>query len=135
MAVAPAADGGGVLDAFGRQLLTFAEYRYIGFLAVITLLIFIFWRRAKTQKWPPVEDCIYVCTNTLAAVGGLIVGVVFLLTKPPAVELLSAQALLTIGLFVPIVSLGYALPRLRSLFSPPTPPPAKRSPAKRPQGD
>jgi hypothetical protein len=39
---------------------------------------------------------------------------------PPAIELLSQQALPTIGIFVPIVSLGYAFPRLRALFSPST---------------
>jgi hypothetical protein len=51
-----------------------------------------------------------------------VVGVVFLLTKPPAIELLSQQALLTIGVFMPILTLGYAFPQLRELFSPPTPP-------------
>src|ERR1022692_3432618 len=47
---------------------------------------------------------------------GFVVGVVFLLTMPPAIELLSQRALPTIGIFVPIVSLGYAFPRLRALL-------------------
>src|ERR1019366_3665021 len=51
---------------------------------------------------------------------GFVVGVVFLLTRPPAIELLSQRALPTIGIFVPIVSLGLAFPRLRALFSPST---------------
>ncbi len=47
---------------------------------------------------------------------GFVVGVVFLLTMPPAIELLSQRALPTIGIFVPIVSLGLAFPRLRALL-------------------
>src|ERR1039457_6263817 len=42
--------------------------------------------------------------------------VVFLLTMPPAIELLSQRALPAIGIFVPIVSLGLAFPRLRALL-------------------
>jgi len=64
-------------------------------------------------------------------IGGFVVGVVFLLTKPPAVQLLSQHALLTIGILVPIVSFGYAFPRLRALFSPPARPvpPIEKPPA------
>jgi len=113
---------GGFLDSAGRQLLALAEYRNLGIVLVLVLLIFVFSRHRTLNAWPGVEDCVNVCTNTLAIIGGLIVGVVFLLTKPPALELLSQQALLTIGIFVPIVSLGYALPRMRALFSPPVPP-------------
>jgi hypothetical protein len=125
----PAATGesGGLLDSIGRQILNLAEYRIIGILVAAILLVFVLWRRCKFDAWPSVEDCVYVCTNVLAIVGSLFVGVAFLLTKPPAVELLSSQALLTIGIFVPIVGFGYAFPRLRALFYPPTPPapPAK----------
>jgi MFS superfamily sulfate permease-like transporter len=120
MPPAIASGDGGLLDSAGRQILAFAEYRNLGVLVVLVLLVFVFWRRRRFKKWPGVDDCIYVCTNALAIIGGFVVGVVFLLTRPPAIELLSQQALLTIGIFVPIVSLGYAFPRLRALFSPST---------------
>jgi hypothetical protein len=113
---------GGLLDSTGRQILNLAEYRIIGIFIAAILLVFVLWRRGKFDAWPSVEDCVYVCTNVLAVLGSVFVGVAFLLTKPPAVELLSSQALLTIGIFVPIVSFGYAFPRLRTLFFPSTPP-------------
>jgi len=118
MAIPIASGDGGFLDSAGRQILRFAEYRNVGVLVVLVLLVFVFWRRGRFKRWPGVDDCIYVCTTALAIVGGFIVGVVFLLTRPPAIELLSQQALLNIGIFVPIVSLGYAFPRLRALFLP-----------------
>lgn len=123
MAVAAVIQGGGLLDAVGKQILQFAEYRIVGVLIGLVVIAFVFCRRWKSAAWSAVEDCIYVCTNGLAVVGGFLVGVVFLFTKPPAIELLSQQAPIIIGLFVPIVSFGYAFPRLRALFSPPGPPP------------
>jgi len=122
MELAIASGDGGLLDSAGRQILVFAEYRNLGVLIVLTLLVFVFWRRQRFSAWPSVEDCISVCTTCLAIIGGLVVGVVFLLTKPPAIQLLSQHALLTIGILVPIVSFGYAFPRLRALFSPPARP-------------
>ena len=97
MAVAAVTEGGGLLDAVGKQILQFAEYRVVGVLIGLVLITFVFWRRYKSAAWPAVEDCIYVCTNALAVVGGFLVGVVFLLTRPPAIELLSQQAPIIIG--------------------------------------
>jgi hypothetical protein len=122
MALAATGEGEGLLDSLGRQILNLAEYRIVGILIAAILLLFVVRRRKKFQVWPSVEESVYVCTNVLAVIGSLLVGVAFLLTKPPAVELLSSQALVTIGIFVPIVGFGYALPRLSALFSPPTPP-------------
>jgi hypothetical protein len=116
----------GALDSVGRQILSIAEYRSIGVLIAAILVAFVFWRRYKFNDWPGVENCFYVFGSVVAVIGGFLVGVVFLLTKPPAIELLSSQALLSIGIFVPVVSFGYGFPRLRTLFSPPaapTPPP------------
>ena len=129
MALAAAGEGEGLLDSLGRQILSLAEYRIVGLFIAAILLVFVVRRRRKFHAWPRVEDCVNVCTNVLAGVGGVLVGLAFLLTKPPAVDLLSPQTLLTIGIVVPIVTFGYALPRLRTLFSPPTPPaPPTREP-------
>ena len=60
-----------MLDSAGRQILTLAEYRNLDVLVVLGLLVFVFWRRGRFKEWPGVDDCIYVCTNALAIIGGL----------------------------------------------------------------
>ena len=82
MPLAKASGDGGLLDSAGRQILIFAEYRNLGVFIVLILAVFVFWRRGKYREWPGIEDCIYIRTNALAVVGGFVVGVVFLLTKP-----------------------------------------------------
>jgi hypothetical protein len=43
---------------------------------------------------------------------------VFLLTKPPAIDMLPGSALALIGLIVPIILFAYGLPKLKVLFLP-----------------
>lgn len=128
MLSAPTTDSsGGLLDSAGRQILQFAEYRVIGLTILLFLAIFLTWRRYKFGAWPSIEESFSAVTTALGIVGAVTVGVVFLFTKPPAIELLSSQALLIIGISVPVLSFGYAFPRLRVLFLPPPsgPPPAQ----------
>ncbi len=119
--------GGGLLDSAGRQLVQLAEYRIVGLAILLLLAIFAIWRRWKFGSWPIVEECFAVFTTVLGIVGAFIVGAVFLLTKPPAVDLLSPQALLIIGVAVPVMIFGYTFPRLRALFwpAPPGAPPVQ----------
>ncbi len=56
--------------------------------------------------------------SLLGCIGGITIPVVFLITKPPAVELLSGPLLVLVGLAVPILVFGTALPRLNSLLFP-----------------
>jgi hypothetical protein len=95
------------------------DYRYYGLLIAAVLICFSVSRRWRYGSWPGHEDCIAVVTAIVAILGGTTTGIVFLFTKPPAVDLLPSQSLLLIGLFLPIVIYSYALPRLRVLFFPP----------------
>ena len=56
--------------------------------------------------------------SLLGCIGGITIPVVFLITKPPAIELLSGPLLVLIGLAVPILVFGTALPRLNSMLFP-----------------
>jgi hypothetical protein len=47
---------------------------------------------------------------------------VFLLTKPPAIDLLPTGTLVIIGVVVPIIMCGSASPKLRALLFPPRAP-------------
>jgi hypothetical protein len=52
------------------------------------------------------------------SIGGITAMVVFLFTKPPAIDMLSTPMLLFLGLIVPIVIFGNAFPRLQALCFP-----------------
>jgi hypothetical protein len=54
----------------------------------------------------------------VAIIGGVTISIVFLLTKPPAVDMLPSQSFTLIGLFTPIVIFYYTLPRIVAVFSP-----------------
>ncbi len=107
------------LDSMGRWFLGITDYRHYGLFIAAVLICFTIWRRRRYGSWPGHEDYVAVVTSIVAILGATTTGIVFLLTKPPAVELLPSQSLLLIGLFLPIVVYSYALPRLRGLFLPP----------------
>ncbi|MBM3776202.1 MAG: hypothetical protein FJW37_13725 [Acidobacteria bacterium] len=106
------------LDRIGRWFLEQIDYQAYGLLMLGGLALLFLCRRLRDGTWPAVEDCLALVVNCLAAATGVMVGIVFLLTRPPAVEVLPNHSILIIGLYVPIVTLGHALPRLRVLFFP-----------------
>jgi heme A synthase len=113
----------GFLDSAGRWFLDNCDYRVGGLVIFCAVGLFVFWRRYRYQSWPRVEDCISLAVSLVGVFGAVGVLVVFLLTKPPAVESLSTTSLILIGLFVPIVVFFYAVPRLWVLLFPPEAPP------------
>lgn len=113
------------LDFAGRWILTTCEYRVLGIFIVIVLVAFSLWRRFRYKLWPTHEDYYHLAVSLVGSIGGFTAAVVFLFTKPPAIDLLSGPTLLFLGVIVPIVVMGHAFPRLKVLFFPtqaPTPP-------------
>ena len=116
------------LDVAGRWLLTALDYREWGFFILAVIIVFAFWRNKRYGAWPPRDDYFRLLFALLTAVGGLTAMVVFLLTKPPAVDMLSGPMLVLLGLGVPILMFGESLPRVKALFFPSqAPPPAKHN--------
>jgi heme A synthase len=113
---------GGLVDSIGRVFLSTVDYRLYGFLALVALVAFCFYRKRRYQSWPTHQDCITFVLSLGAMIGGITVLVVFLLTKPPAIDMLSTQTLALIGLLVPIIIFGNAYPKLRTLLFPPEAP-------------
>lgn len=94
------------------------DYRVYAIFVLATSLVFVIWRRWHYESWPSRDDYLNLVIGLLGIAGGLPVGVVFLMTKPPAVDMLSGFMLAAIGLLVPIVCLAFGWPRLRALFLP-----------------
>lgn len=118
----------GLLDSVGRWYLETLDYRIYGLLILVVLCIFFFWRRWRYKSLPSRDDYFTLVINLVGVFGGVTIFVVFLLTKPPAFEVLPSTSLVLIGLLVPIVILGFALPRLRALFFPAQAPRPPESP-------
>jgi hypothetical protein len=111
------------LDSGGRWFLTTFDYRFWGIAVLVVVVLFCVWRRLRYKTWPTRTDCFYVALALIGTIGAFSTMVVFLMTKPPAVEMLSTPSLVFLGLLVPIVIFGEALPRLKALFFPPEIPP------------
>lgn len=117
----------GRLDSIGRWILTFFEYRILGIIFGVTIIVFCFWRRLRYEMWPSKDDCFQLASSLTGTIGGIAAMVVFLFTKPPAIEMLSGTMLVFLGLIVPVVIIGTAFPKLSALFFPkeaPKPPQA-----------
>jgi len=118
---------GGRLDSIGRWILEVFDYRVLGLVILLAIILFCLWRRLRYKIWPSRDDCFQVAMSLIGSIGGITAALVFLFTKPPAIEMLSTPMLLFLGLIVPIVIFGNAFPRLKALYFPaqvPKPPQA-----------
>ena len=106
-----------MLDSLGRWYLR-TDYRIIGLIILAIVLIFTFWRHWRYKSSPSKDDYLTLVLSLLSIAGGLPVCAAFLLTKPPAIDMLPGSAFALIGLLVPIILFGYGLPKLKVLFFP-----------------
>lgn len=109
---------GGRLDSIGRWILQVFDYRVLGLIVLLAVVLFCVWRRFRYKIWPSRDDCLQVGLSLVGSIGGITATLVFLFTKPPAIEMVSAPMLLFLGLIVPIVIFGNAFPRLKALYFP-----------------
>jgi hypothetical protein len=109
---------GGRLDSIGRWILGVFDYRVLGLIILVATILFCVWRRLRYKIWPSRDDCFQVAMSLIGSIGGITAALVFLFTKPPAIEMLSTPMLLFLGLIVPIVIFGNAFPRLKALYFP-----------------
>ena len=116
--IAPAPASSGRLDSLGRWFLATIDYQIWGLVILVALLLFCLWRGLRYKSWPARNDYFHLLLSLVGCIGGVTIPVVFLITKPPAIDMLSGPLLVIIGLGIPILIFGEALPRLKSLFFP-----------------
>jgi len=109
---------GGYLDSAGRWFLAAFDYRLWSLLIILTFVFFTLWRRWRYESWPTRDDYLHLLFSLAGCIGGITIPVVFLLTKPPAIDMLSGPLFLLLGLGVPILIFGEAIPRLKALLFP-----------------
>lgn len=115
-----------MLDSAGRWILQQADYRTVALLTLSVILGFLFYRHRIHGRWPSVPECISVSLHVLTLFSGFLVGAVFLLTKPPAIESLSPEVLSLTALVTVIAVFGNVGPKLLALFKPETDEPPRR---------
>jgi hypothetical protein len=102
----------------GRAFLSTFDYQVWGITILVVIVGFCLWRRLRYKSWPAQSDCFHLLLSLIGCIGGITIPVVFLITKPPAIDLLSGPHFVLIGLAVPIIIFGAAIPRLKALFFP-----------------
>ena len=110
---------GSVLDHFGRSALAFADYRVVGLTILLVIAVFTIYKRWKAKRYPEVEEYFRVGEACGLLATGLIAGCVFLLTSPPAVEELSHESRLVIGLVTVILTFYVGIKTIRDLSKTP----------------
>jgi hypothetical protein len=106
------------LDAWGRYLLQLSDYRDVGVCIVLLWLVFVGIRRLPYRSWPPVADHVTVIMGIFSLWGVLVQAVVFLMTKPPALELLSQTDLVLVSVVCLVVVFVVVGPAIFRLFFP-----------------
>ena len=106
------------LDAWGRHLLLHSDYRYIAVCILFLWVIFLIIRRVRYRSWPPLGDHVTVVIGLFSLWGVLVQAIVFLMTKPPAIELLSQTDIGLVSVITLIVVLVMVGPVVFRLFFP-----------------
>jgi hypothetical protein len=107
------------LDSLGRYLLRVSDYRYVAVAILFLWLAFVFVRRMRYRSWPPVADHVTVVMGLFSLWGVLVQAVVFLMTKPPALELLNQTDLVLVSVICLVVVSVVVGPTVFRLFFPP----------------
>jgi uncharacterized BrkB/YihY/UPF0761 family membrane protein len=102
-----------VLDHFGRSALAFVDYRVVGLTILLVIAVFTIYTRWKKKRYPPIDDYFRVGEACGLLATGLIAGCVFLLTSPPAVEELSHESRLVIGLVTVLLTFHVGIKTIR----------------------
>jgi len=126
------------MDKVGRWILVRLDYRIVGILAIIILVAYLGVLKYRTKSFKaPLDDLFYLSVGVVTLFSSITLGCVFLLTKPPAVDLISGDVLVISGL-ASVIACGWVGAReLYIKFFPPTlkdgqPPPGNPPPGQTP---
>ena len=111
--------GGSSLDHLGRSVLAFADYRVVGLAILLVVAGFTLYKRLAKKRYPEVEEYFRVGEACGLVVTGLVVGCVFLLTDPPAVDELSHESKLVIGLVTVVLTFYFGFKAIRDTYNMP----------------
>jgi hypothetical protein len=115
-------------DKFARAILERFDYRTSGVAALVVCIALSIVRQIRSRTRPSLAEFLSGVLGILGAFTGVTVAIIFLLTKPPAIEYLSGDGLILAGIttLVASVYLGWTL--AVTIFLPPKPPSFSQKP-------
>lgn len=113
---APSAVTADRINAIGLLLLRSADYRYValGTIGLYTILSLLTLKRHGA--WPGMEASLHGILGLLSLFGTVAIGCVFLLTKPPAIDMLSDDSRGAIGLVCIVVMGALGIREVKTIF-------------------
>jgi len=88
------------LDSAGRTILHASDYRIVAIIALVACAGFWLLRKKQGASAPDIAEFLRLVASLFSIFGALTIGVVFLLTRPPAIELVSPETLAIVGVVV-----------------------------------
>ena len=110
------------LNQLGRTLLRYMDYRIGGLIALVICTLLTIGRRIRFGTRPTILEFFNGALGITSIYGGILVAIVFLLTKPPAVEYLSGGDLMLTAIVTLVGTMYLGWSQLKAGFFPPRPP-------------
>jgi uncharacterized membrane protein len=119
-------------NAIGRWIAATFDVRFTGLSSLIVVVIFVLWKARRDPSAISTTSCLGVAFSVITLVSATNAGAVFLLTTPPALDLLSRDSLTLVGV-VTVVAVYLQAGRdiLARFSSTPTPPEETQTPGTR----
>jgi len=91
----------------------------VGLTILVVFAAFTIYKRWRKKRYPQIEEYIRIGEACGLVVTGMIAGCVFLLTNPPAVDELSPETRLFIGLVTVVLTFHFGLRTIRDTCNTP----------------
>ncbi len=104
------------INSLGLLILKAADYRLVALATLGLYLLLSLIPLTRHGAWPGMEESIHGVLGLLSLFGTVTIGCVFLLTKPPAIDMLSDDSRGAIGLVCVVVMGLLGIIEVRSVF-------------------
>jgi hypothetical protein len=108
--------GSGSLNQAGYAILEALDYRVVSLMLLGLVLVLWIYARLRLKRHPTRDECLKAVEGGVSIAMAIIVGTVFLLTDPPAVEMLPHEMRGVVGLFTGIILFAVGYERIADSF-------------------
>jgi O-antigen/teichoic acid export membrane protein len=105
-----------LFNAVGHWILSTFDYQICGVVMVLLVIVLVLYRFI-THKKITRAHCFKLVEGTVAIYLGLTICSVFVLTEPPALDVLGLEKLAYVGVVATIVAFGFGIPLILAAFT------------------
>lgn len=115
-------------NVIGRWIAATFDFRFTGLTSLAVVAIFVLWKARRDPSAVSTTSCLSLAFSVFTLISATNAGAVFLLTTPPALDLLSKDSLALVGVVTVVAVYLQAGRDIVSRFSsPPKPPEDKQT--------